>query len=182
MKKSCSRPKTRFATKVVPAVALLALTAGSADAQIQSPELGVWVDDTGAGAVEIYPCIQKPDRLCGRIVWLREPLNAEGKPKRDRYNPNAERQNQPICGLGVLGNLGPVSEGGFDGGWIYDPKVGKSYSAAIQLQNRDRLVVTGYLGLRFMGKSFAWTRAPAELVRCEGAPPPIAVQPIASPR
>ncbi len=134
-------------------------------------ETGTWVDDSGAGAVEIYVCADRADRLCGRIVWLKEPLNAQGVPKRDRYNPNASLQTRPICGLPVLGNLAKVS-GGFDGGWIYDPKVGKAYDAAIQLATRDRLVVTGYLGVKFLSKTFTWSRAPADLQRCPTAPPP----------
>jgi uncharacterized protein (DUF2147 family) len=139
-------------------------------------ETGTWVDDSGAGAVEIYICNDRPDRLCGRIVWLKEPLNAQGVPKRDRFNPNASLQTRPICGLPVLGNLAKVS-GGFDGGWIYDPKVGKSYDAAIQLVSRDRLAVTGYLGMKFLSKNFTWSRAPADLQRCPTAPPP-AVPPV----
>ena len=34
------------------------------------------------------------------------------------------------------------------------------------------LTVTGYLGMKMLGKSFTWTRAPDDLPRCEGAPPP----------
>lgn len=154
-------------------VAALALPFGAAEAQQPPPtlvEAGVWVNDTGDGAVEIYVCHDKASRLCGRIVWLKEPLNAQGQPKHDRYNPNESMRNRPICGLPVLGNLARDSEGGFDSGWIYDPKAGKSYSAAIRLAAQDRLVVTGYLGMKFMGKSFTWTRAPANLQRCEGAP------------
>src|SRR5262249_45678105 len=146
-------------------------------------EAGIWVNDTGDGAVEIYVCQDKANRLCGRIVWLKEPLNAEGVPKHDRYNPKPEMQNRPICGLPVLGNLARDSEGGFGSGWIYDPKAGKSYSAAIRLSARDRLVVTGYLGLKFMGKSFTWTRAPVNQPRCDGVPgaQPISTKPAAKP-
>ena len=165
-----------FSTRVrllAPAVlAAFALATGSAVAQAPSPtlmEAGVWVNDVGDGAVELYICQDKASRLCGRIVWLKEPLNAEGVPKHDRYNPKAEMQNRPICGLPVLGNLARDSEGGFDSGWIYDPKAGKSYSAAVRLSSRDKLTVTGYLGMKFMGKSFVWTRAPADLKRCDGA-------------
>ena len=168
---SCTRAASLLVTA---AAALTALTAGAFSQSLNPPpaEAGVWIDDTGAGAVEIYVCQDRADRLCGRIVWLKEPLNTEGKPKFDRYNPNASMQQRPICGLPVLGNLASLPEGGFDGGWIYDPKVGKSYSAAIQLNGQDRLVVTGYLAMRFMGKSFTWTRAPGDIPRCEGAPPP----------
>ena len=159
----------------MPAVlSALAFASVTAEAQQPSPtlqEAGVWVNDLGDGAVEIYICQDKANRLCGRIVWLKEPLNAQGVPKRDRYNPKEAMQNRPICGLPVLGNLAREFDGGFDSGWIYDPKAGKSYSAAIRLAQRDQLVVTGYLGMKFMGKSFTWTCAPADLPRCAGTPP-----------
>lgn len=168
-------PISRRVRLLAPAV-LSALVFASVTAEAQQPsptlqEAGVWVNDLGDGAVEIYICQDKANRLCGRIVWLKEPLNAQGVPKRDRYNPKEAMQNRPICGLPVLGNLARESDGGFDSGWIYDPKAGKSYSAAIRLAQRDQLVVTGYLGMKFMGKSFTWTRAPADLPRCDGTPP-----------
>ena len=90
----------------------------AACAQTSLLETGVWIDDSGNGAVEIYVCAERADRLCGRIVWLREPLNAQGVPKRDRYNPKESLQTRPICGLPILGNLARMQEGGFDNGWI----------------------------------------------------------------
>lgn len=151
---------------------VVGLAALSTVSHAARPELGVWYDDSGQGAVEIYICTENANRLCGRIVWLKDPLNAEGVPKRDRYNPKPENQHRPICGLPILGNLGLMSDGTFDGGWIYDPKVGKSYSSALKLAQQDQLVVTGYLGVKMLGKSFTWRRAPEDLPRCEGAPPP----------
>ena len=158
-------------------VAALSLLSGAAEAQNPLPkpaplETGIWFDDTGAGAVEIYICADRADRLCGRIMWLKEPLNSQGVPKRDRYNPQSAMQNRPICGLPVLGNLQKMPEGGWDEGWVYDPKAGKSYNAAIQLASRDRLTLTGYVGIKFLSKTFTWTRAPAELPRCPGVAPP----------
>lgn len=159
------------AARFVPAL-VVSLVALASDSQAARPEVGVWYDDSGQGAVEIYICTDNANRLCGRIVWLKEPLNDQGVPKRDRYNPKTEQQGRPICGLPMLGNLGLMSDGGFDGGWIYDPKTGKQYSAAVKLTQSNTLTVTGYLGVKMLGKSFTWTRAPGDLPRCEGAPPP----------
>jgi len=127
-------------------------------------EVGVWIDDTGKGAVKIEICT--PTTLCGKIYWLKEPLGANGEPKIDRYNPEPSMRTRPICGLPVLGNLSQLAEGGFDNGWVYDPKEGKSYSVALDLVNADTLKVTGYKGMRFLGKSLIWTRAPADLPPC----------------
>lgn len=140
--------------------------------QAARPEIGIWYDDSGQGAVEIYICQENANRLCGRIVWLKEPLNAEGVPKHDRYNPDPANQGRPICGLPMLWGLGLMSDGTFDGGKIYDPKTGKTYDVALKLAQADKLIVTGYLGMKMLGKSFTWSRAPLNLPRCQGAPPP----------
>ena len=136
-------------------------------ATAQPAEAGLWYDDTGRGAVEIVPCGLK---LCGRIAWLKELVNAEGNPLVDRYNPNPARRTTPICGLQVVGDAQKLNDGTWDQGWIYDPKTGSSYNLALSLLSPDQLKVTGYKGIKLLSKSFTWTRAPADLPRCDGAP------------
>jgi uncharacterized protein (DUF2147 family) len=144
-----------------------AVTLIVADAALAGPrEVGVWFDDTGKGAVEIFQCGSK---LCGRIVWLKDPLNAKGAPLTDGYNPNPKLRNRPICGLQILGGLARQPDGTWDEGWVYDPKVGKSYDAAIELAGQKTLILTGYKGLRLLSKSFTWTKAPETLPKCDGA-------------
>jgi len=149
---------------LVAATCLLGASIGPAPAAAEPKEVGVWYDDSGKGAVKIEICT--PTTLCGKIYWLEEPMAADGQPKVDRYNPEPEMRERPICGLPVLGDLKQLSGGGFDNGWVYDPKEGKSYSVALDLVGPDKLKVTGYKGMRFLGKSFIWTRAPADLPSC----------------
>lgn len=132
-------------------------------------EMGVWINHTGKGAVEIRPCSATgagANRLCGFIVWLKEPNKKNGEPLTDGYNPDTAKRRRTICGLPVLGSLQRVS-GGWDNGWVYDPEQGAQFDAAIQLTSRDRLVLTGYKGVKFFSKSFTWRRAPADLPRCD---------------
>lgn len=136
------------------------VSAGSASAGPK--EVGLWFDDTGKGAVEIFECGSK---LCGKIIWLKDPNNSRGEPLTDGYNPDPKLRTRPICGLQVLGELARQSDGTWDAGWVYDPKVGKSYDAALQLYGKD-LVLTGYKGLRLLSKSFTWTKAPPTLPKC----------------
>lgn len=143
----------------------LAITASANAAQADQPEVGLWYDDTGRGAVELVPCGAK---LCGRIAWLKETVNAEGQPLVDRLNPNPARRTTPICGLQVIGDVQKLPEGSWDQGWIYDPKTGSSYNVALTLQGPDQLKVTGYKGIKLLSKSFIWTRAPDGLPRCNG--------------
>lgn len=145
----------------VTAAVLLTLAAIPAGAAPR--EAGIWYDDTGKGAVEIFPC---GTNLCGRIVWLNEPLNTRGEPLTDGYNPNPAMRTRPICGLQVLGGLARQSDGTWDEGWVYDPKVGKSYDAALEMTGKN-LILTGYKGMRLFSKSFTWTKAPETLPKCQ---------------
>jgi uncharacterized protein (DUF2147 family) len=138
--------------------------AGSALAGGGTPkEVGVWYDDTGKGAVRIEQCENK---LCGKIYWLKDTVNAEGKPLIDRHNPNEGQRTRPICGLQVFGGVVRMDDGEWDTGWIYDPKEGKSYSVAMKLDGPDTLKVTGYLVMKLMGRTLTWKRAPADLPSC----------------
>lgn len=124
---------------------------------------GVWIDDTGQGAVEIAPCA---DRLCGHVVWLAQEADRGGRPVVDDNNPDPARRRRPVCGLPVIGDLVRQRDGSWDRGWIYDPKVGKSYDVELRLSAPDRLRVTGYLGIKLLSDTFVWIRAPAGLQRC----------------
>lgn len=133
-------------------------------AQAPAPELGVWYNHTGKGAVEIYRCQQDPSRLCGRIIWLREATYDNGEPLRDRRNSNALLRDRTICGLPVLGNLQQSSGGGWANGWVYDPEKGSTFGASIKANSGDQLTMTGYKAI--FSKSYTWKRAPADLPRC----------------
>ena len=148
----------------------LALGLGASSVEAAPPiEMGVWINHTGKGAVEIRPCGTSgasANRLCGFIVWLKEPNKKSGEPLTDGHNPDGAKRRRTICGLPVLGSLQRVS-GSWDNGWVYDPEQGSQFDAAIQLASRDRLVLTGYKGVKFFSKSFTWRRAPADLPRCD---------------
>lgn len=132
-------------------------------------EVGVWIDDSGNGAVEIALC---GTRLCGRIVWLKNPKNAKGQPLHDIYNPNPKKRGTPICGLRVVWDLQRQADRSWDVGQVYDPKTGSTYNVEVRLMGRDQLQVTGYLGMKMFGKSFLWRRAPPELSLCTAIVPP----------
>lgn len=166
-KRPDSRTQNRLirlaASATVLSAMLAAASAAPAQAQAGPPETGVWYDDTGKGAVEVKQCGAK---LCGYIVWLAEPIGTDGGPRIDRNNPDESKRTRPICGLQILGSLAKMEDGSWDSGWVYDPKVGKTYDAAIALSGPDSLTLTGYRAVKLLGKSFLWKRAPADLQKC----------------
>lgn len=125
--------------------------------------VGVWIDDTGNGAIQLAKC---GDKLCGRMVWLRFPLDDNGAPTTDSLNPTEAERHKPVCGLQVLGDLQMQADGSWDGGWIYDPKDGKTTKVALRLRASDRLEVTGYSSVKLLSETVTWKRAGARLPVC----------------
>lgn len=156
------QPSARVAMALLAGFVASATTAGTATAR--EDIAGIWYDDTGRGAVKLENC---GPNLCGRIVWLRKATNGRGEQLRDHNNPNGARRNRPICGLPVIWGLRPQSDGTWDEGRIYDPKVGKSYDVAITRLSAKRLRITGYLGTKLFSKDLIWRRAPTSLPLCQ---------------
>lgn len=131
-----------------------------------APLAGVWIDHTGRGAIEVHPCPGNGGHLCGRIVWLDNPNDKQGKPLRDILNPDTKLRGQPICGLQVIGNVRQQRDGSYDGGWIYDPEEGAKYDVELRLKDASTLQVMGYIGVKWLSETYTWKRAPQEVKRC----------------
>jgi uncharacterized protein (DUF2147 family) len=131
----------------------------------QQTPAGMWLIESGKAAVEISDC---GGTLCGKIAWLKEPLDETGKPRVDKNNPAAELKSQRLCGLLMIGNFKPDAKPNeWDGGFIYNPEDGKTYSSEMELKSADVLGVRGYVGIPLFGKSQTWTRLPNEHQRCK---------------
>ena len=122
--------------------AVFCLTLGGvAPADSRADPRGVWLTPGGKSHVEIAPCGEK---LCGRIVWLAEPNNEQGQPKRDAENADESLRSRPILGLPLLTGFPQEPEDGvWDDGDIYNPEDGKTYSSELEMNDRDTLKVSG---------------------------------------
>ena len=125
---------------------------------------GVWVTDEGDGAVAIEPC---GDKRCGRLVWLKAPLDKTGRPQRDVNNPEPAARRLPVCGVEIIKDATLQNDGSWDGGSIYDPEEGKVYSVMLKTDDKDRLEVTGYIGIKSFGETVVWTRSAEQLKQCQ---------------
>ncbi len=127
------------------AIAAVVLSAGAARAE-ETP-IGMWIDHTGRGAVEITEC---GDKLCGHIAWLKDAKNAS------------------TCGEQIIGDLKAIGGGKWDHGWIYDPDRDEKFDVELTPAG-DKMVVLGYAGTKWLSESMTWKRAPAELQKCSKA-------------
>jgi uncharacterized protein (DUF2147 family) len=142
--------------KLLAALALAVLTGPAAAANV----LGTWATAEDKSHVEIVACAAAPDKLCGSIVWLKEPNDEAGQPKTDKNNPDEALRTRPVVGLPLLSGFVPdiTEQGRWTDGEIYNPEDGETYSCTMELLPDGRLEVRGYVGLPIFGKSQIWTR------------------------
>lgn len=129
-------------------VACAFLIAPDAKSQAAIPQ-GVWLMD-GRVAVQIFEC---EGLMCGRIVWLRVPRDAEGQLNLDKKNSVPALRQRKLCGLTILWGLRPTGSKRWVDGWFYNPQDGKAYSVTAQLKSDDILVARIYVGVPVFGKT-----------------------------
>lgn len=131
----------------------------SAFLSAQSDEvIGFWLTEEGDSQVQMYKGID--GKYFGKITWLDEP-NEDGKPKVDDDNPDPALRERPIMGLVIVEDLEfDKKKEEWRNGTVYDPKSGKTYSAAMWFEDDPgKLNMRGYVkGVRLLGRSSQWTR------------------------
>jgi uncharacterized protein (DUF2147 family) len=128
------------------AVALACFSTGAAAS-------GKWLTTEGKSHVEIVP---SGDQLCGTIVWLREPTNADGTVKLDVENEKEGLRGRPIVGLPLLNGFKAQGAENWNRSKIYNPEDGKIYKSKMNLADENTLKVKGCV--LFFYKTQTWTR------------------------
>ncbi|BDD09617.1 hypothetical protein FUAX_20490 [Fulvitalea axinellae] len=139
------------------AILALAFFHSSSFAAGTDPLIGVWYNQDKDAKIEIYKCGEK---FCGKIVWLKNPKDDAGKEKLDTKNPDKDLRSKPIMGINLLKGFTAEGDGEYEGGTIYNPKEGKTYSCELKLKKAGKqLKVRGYIGISLIGKTQYWDRA-----------------------
>ncbi|MGB4398589.1 MAG: DUF2147 domain-containing protein [Daejeonella sp.] len=136
-------------------VFLLLISATWTFAQNKEALAGKWLTASGDAQVLIYPAKGK---FSGRIVWIKNPNDNSGKPETDDKNPDKTLAKRPLMGLEMLNGFSYTDDGVWEGGTIYDPKTGKSYSCKISMVNPNQLHVRGFVGISLLGRTETWSR------------------------
>lgn len=118
--------------------------------------IGVWLTGTGKAKVKIFK--DAAGKYHGKIVWLRDPLNEEGKPKVDKNNPDDAKKKTPLLGLQNMRNFVYEGDKKWIDGQIYDPENGSDYSCKMELTDDNTLEVRGYIGVSLFGRTDVWKR------------------------
>ena len=84
-----------------------ALHAGGVRAS-SDPVFGFWLIENQRSIIEIVPC---GDSVCGKIVWLKEPLDDDGEPKIDNLNSDDQLRGRALCGMELIGGFRSADPG-----------------------------------------------------------------------
>lgn len=117
-------------------VTALAHAAGSADAQ------GLWLTAAKDAVIDFEPCADRPDALCGRIVWDKDAGTA-----------------LDTCGV-LIAQLDHYDGGAWRDGWVYDPRDKKKYKGVVRVKSGD-LHIRAFVGVEILGQTEQLTRISA---------------------
>lgn len=141
---------------VIIAITLLGY-AGCAGATSEETIRGLWFTKGERARIEVTPC---GERVCGHIVWLKQPNGDDGKPLVDSLNERDDERGRPILGLPVLVDLNAASDGSFVGE-VYDPERGEYFDVTVRLNGSpDSLAVEGCGLGGLICETEVWRRAP----------------------
>ncbi|MBO5974669.1 MAG: DUF2147 domain-containing protein, partial [Paludibacteraceae bacterium] len=115
----------------------------SLSAVVAQDVVGKWKLENGSAIVEVY---RSGDVFNGKIVWLRNPTEADGTPAVDKNNPDSKLRSRYLIGLNMLSGL-KKNGSEYSGGNIYDPANGKTYYCTMKVEG-NTLKVRGSLDKR----------------------------------
>lgn len=117
--------------------------------------VGIWKSGGNDPAkIQIYTV---GDKFYGKIIWLDKPA-INGKQRVDLLNPDKTKRAENIVGLQILNDFKFNGSNTWEGGTIYDPKSGKTYSCTIKFNANNSIKVRGYIGISLLGRTEIWTR------------------------
>jgi len=115
--------------------------------------LGLWQNEDAT-----FQIFESGGKLGAKIVALKVPKTPEGKEKTDIHNPDPAKRSAPIIGLVFMSGFVQKSETRWEGGTIYDPKSGNTYSCFMQLEGPEKIKVRGFIGISLVGRTDYWSR------------------------
>lgn len=118
---------------------------------------GIWLNQEKTAKISIEINDKNAGTARGYILWLKHPKR-NGKIKVDINNPNEKLRNRKLLGLCIMPKFLYNKEKKRWDGEIYDPVSGLTYDSYIK-RSGNKLIVRGYIGFEWIGRSAIWTRS-----------------------
>lgn len=124
----------------------------------QTPEadkiLGVWLSEDKTGKIDIY---KAKGKYFGKLIWGKTMYEPNGiTSRKDVKNKDEKLRGRNLKDLIMLYDF-TYHDGVWDGGEIYDPYSGKTYSCTLKLKD-GKLNIRGYIGVSLFGRTSVWER------------------------
>jgi uncharacterized protein (DUF2147 family) len=119
-------------------------SANRGEAAAPADPSGTWLVEDGRARIRLERCGPARDRICGYIVWMKNPVDARGEPYRDSKNPDPDKRARALLGHQLLMGLQAIPDGRFAGD-IYNAEDGKFYSVSLWREQSDKLKLKGCL-------------------------------------
>jgi uncharacterized protein (DUF2147 family) len=134
---------------------ILIISTGKIFAQTAASDkiLGNWLNAEKDARIEIY---KTDNKYYGKVIWGKNIFNPDGSSRTDLKNPDEKLKSRLLLNLVILTNF-TYDDGEWNGGKIYDPKNGKTYSCFMKLEGSS-LKIRGYIGITLLGRTTIWTR------------------------
>jgi uncharacterized protein (DUF2147 family) len=127
---------------------------------------GTWLVEDGRARIRLERCGPARDRICGYIVWMKNPADERGEPYRDSQNPDPDKRARALLGHQLVMGLQATPDGWFAGD-IYNAEDGKFYSVSLWRESSDRLKLKGCL-MKLLCQTQTWQQTvdvqPGQLV------------------
>ncbi len=147
--------RTGRAAALAAGLAALSAVPAAAAAPAHDPS-GTWLTQDGKARIRVEKCGPQEKNLCGYAVWLKTPLNDEGKPRVDFRNPDPKKRARASLGHQLILGL-KLNEDAHYEGKIYNAEDGKFYDVTIWSDEPEELTVKGCL-IAFLCQSQTWKR------------------------
>ena len=128
------------------------MDAGGLRAEDLSP-LGLWQNEDAT-----FQIFESNGKLAAKIVALKVPKTPDGREKTDIHNPDPAKRNTPIIGLVFMSGFAKKSEKRWEGGTVYDPESGNTYSCSMELESPEKIKARGFIGISLIGRTQYWSR------------------------
>ena len=132
----------RFLLRIAVTIVMMDFASPTGAAPAPTDPSGTWLVEDGRARIRLERCGPSRDRICGFIVWMKDPADKRGQPYRDSQNPDPDKRARALLGHQLIMGLQATPEGRFAGD-IYNAEDGKFYSVSLWRESADRLKLKG---------------------------------------
>jgi uncharacterized protein (DUF2147 family) len=116
---------------------------------------GKWktIDDVSGEAKSVIDIYERDGKVYGKVIQIL----TEGREDSLCAECGGEEKDKPIMGLEIIRGLEKDGDV-YEDGEILDPDNGKLYECYIELEEKNKLKVRGYIGFSLLGRTQFWYR------------------------